>query len=163
LATPADLIKALSPVYIPDAQFKPAFAEKSLPTTAARNKRVVRYILFQLEKHLSGKDYDIDSERYSLEHILPENPEGNWPQFSEEQFEDSVYRLGNMTLLESAINRDIGNLPFPQKRPIYSISQFEITKNIGIDNNDWNLARVAARQLWMANQATSIWRVAQLS
>jgi hypothetical protein len=163
LPQPADLIKALAPVYIPDAQFKPAFAEKSLPTTAARNKRVVRYILFQLEKHLSGAEYDSDSERYSLEHILPENPGDNWPQFSEDEFEDSVYRLGNMTLLEAASNRGIGNLPFKQKKPIYAASQFETTKNIAVDNDDWNPARLAARQSWMANQATSIWRVGQLS
>ncbi|HEY6349337.1 MAG TPA: DUF262 domain-containing protein [Candidatus Angelobacter sp.] len=163
LAQPAALIKALAPVYIPDNQFKPAFAEKSLPTTAIRNRRVVRYILFQLEKHLSGKDYDIESERYSLEHILPENPADNWGQFTEEQFEDSVYRLGNMTLLEASRNRGIGNLPFSRKKPIYAASQFEITKNIAVDNDDWNQARLAARQAWMANQATSIWRVTQLS
>jgi hypothetical protein len=124
---------------------------------------VVRYILFQLEKHLSGAEYDSDSERYSLEHILPENPGDNWPQFSEDEFEDSVYRLGNMTLLEAASNRGIGNLPFKQKKPIYAASQFETTKNIAVDNDDWNPARLAARQSWMANQATSIWRVGQLS
>jgi hypothetical protein len=68
-----------------------------------------------------------------------------------------------MTLLEAASNRGIGNLPFKQKKPIYAASQFETTKNIAVDNDDWNPARLAARQSWMANQATSIWRVGQLS
>lgn len=104
----------------------------------------------------------MDSERYSLEHILPENP-GDWPQFSEEEFEDSVYRLGNLALLEASKNRGMGNLPFNQKKPIYAASQFEITKNIALDNSDWNVSRLAARQTWMAHQATSIWRIAQLS
>jgi hypothetical protein len=163
VAHAADVIRALAPVYLSDDQFKPAFAEKILRTTAARNKNVARYILFQLEKRLSGSEYDVDSERYSLEHILPVNPGANWQQFTDEELEDSVYRLGNMTLLETAANRDIGNLSFSEKKPIYAASQFQITRNIADENSDWNIGRIAARQAWMANQATAIWRVAQLS
>ncbi|HEV2960706.1 MAG TPA: HNH endonuclease family protein [Candidatus Angelobacter sp.] len=135
----ADVIRALAPVYLSDDQFKPAFAEKILRTTAARNKNVARYILFQLEKRLSGSEYDVDSERYSLEHILPVNPGANWQQFTDEELEDSVYRLGNMTLLETAANRDIGNLSFSEKKPIYAASQFQITRNIADENSDWNI------------------------
>jgi hypothetical protein len=158
-----DAIRALSAVYIPDDQFRPAFTEKTLRTTAARNKHIVRYILFRIEKHLSGTDYDLESDRYSLEHILPENPGQNWPQFSEDEAEESTYRLGNMTLLERPANRDIGNLPFLEKKLIYAQSCFAVTKKIATDNNDWSVARVAARQAWMANQATSIWRIAQMA
>ena len=105
----------------------------------------------------------MESERYSLEHILPENPGPNWPQFTDEEAENSIYRLGNMTLLEAAANREIGNLPFTDKKLVYTASQFQITKNIAIENNDWNLSRIAAHQNWMAKQATVIWRVDQLS
>jgi hypothetical protein len=158
-----DVIKALAPVYIPDNQFRPAFTEKILRTTAARNKQVARYILFKTEKYLTGNDYDTDSERYSLEHVLPENPVNNWPQFSEEEFEDSLYRLGNMTLLTTAANRELGNAAFAIKKPGYAKSEFQITRNIAIENDDWNAGRISARQGWLANQATAIWRIAQLS
>jgi hypothetical protein len=158
-----DVIKALAPVYIPDNQFRPAFTEKILRTTAARNKQVARYILFKTEKYLTGNDYDIDSERYSLEHVLPENPANSWPQFSEEEFEDSVYRLGNMTLLTTAANRELGNAAFAVKKLVYAKSEFQITRNIAIENEDWNAGRISARQGWLANQATAIWRIAQLS
>lgn len=163
LARAGDVIKALAPVYIPDNQFRPAFTEKILRTTAARNKQVVRYILFKTEKYLTGKDYDVESERYSLEHVLPENPDNNWPQFSEEEFEENVYRLGNMTLLTTASNRGLGNASFDAKKLVYEKSEFQITRNITIENNVWNADRIAARQGWLANQATAIWRIAQLS
>jgi hypothetical protein len=163
LSRAADVIKALSAVYIPDDQFRPAFTEKVLRTTAPRNKHIVRYVLFRIEKHISGTDYDIESEQYSLEHILPENPGQNWPQFSEEEAEENLYRLGNMTMLERATNRDIGNTSFTDKKGLYASSSFKITKSVAADNSDWNVARVAARQSWMANQATSIWRIAQLA
>ena len=159
----AEVIRALAPVYVPDDQFRPAFTEKTLGTTAARNRHVVRYTLFQLEKRLSGCAYDEDSELYSLEHTLPENPGDNWPHLSEQELENAVYRLGNMTLLERSVNRDIGNLSFPEKKPVYAASQFEITKKVAAENEQWDLSRIAARQAWMASQATSIWRIAQLS
>ena len=158
-----DVIRALAPIYIPDDQFRPAFTEKILRTTAARNKQVVRYILFKIEKYVSGADYDTESERYSLEHILPESPSSNSPQFSEDEFEDSVYRIGNMTLLATASNRGLGNASFDAKKPVYEKSEFQITKNIAIENNEWNSSRIAARQAWLASQAITIWRIAQLS
>lgn len=163
LAGAGEVIRALAPIYISDNQFKPAFTEKIFPTTAARNKRVVRYILFKTEKYITGVDYDTESERYSLEHVLPENPGGNWPQFSEDEFEEMVYRIGNMTLLTTPSNRGLGNVSYEVKRPVYEKSEFQITRNIAIENNEWNTGRISARQGWLANQATTIWRIAQLS
>lgn len=163
LAGAGEVIRALAPIYISDNQFKPAFTEKIFPTTAARNKRVVRYILFKTEKYVTGVDYDTESERYSLEHVLPENPGGNWPQFSEDEFEEMVYRIGNMTLLTTPSNRGLGNVSYEVKRPVYEKSEFQITRNIAIENNEWNTGRISARQGWLANQATTIWRIAQLS
>jgi hypothetical protein len=162
LPTSRDVIRALGQIYIPDDQFRSAFTEKSLRTSAARNKNVVRYILFKLEKHISQIDYDRESPKYNLEHVLPENPQNNWSQFSEEQVDLFVFRLGNMTVLEAEANREIGNLPFEEKRSVYEKSEFEITRKIGTDNTVWNTERISSRQGWMADQATSIWRISQL-
>ena len=158
-----DVIRALAPIYVSDDQFRPAFSEKTLRTTAARNKNIARYVLFQLEKRLSGADYDVESERYSLEHVLPVNPSDSWPQFADEELDEIVYRLGNMTLLETSANRGLGNAAFFEKKAVYMSSQFQITKNVALENSDWNISRISARQAWMANQAITIWRVAQLS
>ena len=57
-----------------------------------------------------------------------------------------------MTLLERSVNRDIGNLSFPEKKPVYAASQFEITKKVAAENEQWDLSRIAARQAWMASQ-----------
>ncbi len=163
LATPAAGVRALAPVYIGDDAFRSAFAEKVLRTTAARNKNIVRYILFQIERHLSGIDHDTDSLVYTVEHILPENPVGNWPEFSDSDAEEFVYRLGNMTLLEAGPNRDIGNAPFDAKRVVYQASGFEITKRVALENERWVPERIGQRQRGMAGHATSIWRLAQLA
>jgi hypothetical protein len=153
----------LAPIYPDDATFKASFAEKTIRTTEPRNRRVVRYILCAIEKHLSGTDHDFASESFNIEHILPQNPEAGWDQFTDEQAEAMVYRLGNMTLMETGPNRDSGNEPFGPKKAKYAESVFSITKKVAEDNAEWNPERIAARQNWMAKQATAIWRVAQLS
>jgi hypothetical protein len=63
---------------------------------------VVRYILFELERQCSGKDFDIENSQISLEHIFPENPSESWSAIDETTQEHLLYRLGNMTLLAAA-------------------------------------------------------------
>ena len=114
-----DVIHALRLIYLSDDSFRNAFTEKQIRTTSSRNKRLVRYILFRVESHVTSRDYDFDSARYSIEHVLPENPKDQWPQFSDIQVEQSVYRLGNMSLLQAGHNRDLGNQSFDAKQQIY--------------------------------------------
>lgn len=98
----------LKPIYISDKRFKTDFSEKILSTTDTRTKKIVRYILCSLEKQLSNIDYDFISDSFNIEHILPENAPDNWGNFSYEESKTLVYRLGNMTLLQSSTNRELG-------------------------------------------------------
>lgn len=162
IADLASLVEALRPVYSSDAAFKAAFASKELKTTQSRNNRIVRYILCNLERQAGGGDHDRDSATFTVEHILPQNANGGWDQFSEIETDANIYRLGNMTLLETSLNRDIGNAAFETKLVAFADSMFETTKKIAVDNDDWTPQRVNARQNAMAKIAISIWRVAQL-
>jgi len=150
----------LRPVYPEDEEFRAAFEEKALRTISHRNNKVVRFILFQLEEHLSGTAFEIESSRYSIEHILPENPsDDEWCQFSEQQEEAFTYRLGNMTLLEANHNRDLGHSGYDEKRLTYRKSDFAMTRNLADKYDRWTVEKICANQRWMAKQATSIWRV----
>ncbi|WP_287128895.1 DUF262 domain-containing protein [Candidatus Cyanaurora vandensis] len=163
LSDAAVVIGALSTIYPSDELFRAAFAGKSLRTTQSRNKRVVRYILCELEKRLTETALDLDSDSVNLEHILPENPETGWEEFSDEDVEVLMHRLGNLTLLKKTVNKNLGNASFAVKKPMYEASGFGITKKIAEDNVNWTPERLAARQTWMANQATAIWRIDRLS
>src|SRR5699024_5471426 len=114
-----DVLTALGEVYPDDRAFKAAFTAKSLKTTNSRNKTVVRYILFALEKQRSGQNFDFESSAYNLEHILPEKPSEDWSHMDENQQERCTYRLGNMTPMEAGDNRDLGNGGFNIKREVY--------------------------------------------
>lgn len=155
------VIQALKPLYDSDKNFKHAFASKNLRTTSSRNKRIVRYILARLEQHLGSAAIDIDSDRFNIEHIMPENLSEAWDQISDYDHTAFLYRLGNFTLLASGENRDIGNAGFEIKRDTYANSGFQISQRIAEENSFWDATRIEAHQQWMANQAAAVWRVGQ--
>jgi hypothetical protein len=163
LASVGEIIRALRPVYPTDEQFRSAFSEKHIRTTSARNRQVARYILFEIERHTANRAFDYTSDKYSIEHILPEHPDENWAAFTDEQADRCVYRIGNMTPLEAAANRDIGNKSYEEKKGIYGQSGFEITQRVALDHLEWTPDRIASRQKWLASQATAIWRLPDLS
>jgi hypothetical protein len=157
-----DVLRALRPVYPSDEQFRSSFAEKQIRTTTARNRQVARYILFEIERQVSGRAFDYTSDKYTIEHILPEHPAENWAEFTDDQADRCVFRVGNMTPLAAGPNRDLGNVPYAGKRPVYEQSEFEITRRLAAENEDWTPERIGARQRWLAAQATAIWRIAEI-
>jgi len=163
LASAASVLDALRTVYPQDDTFRAAFADKSIKTTASRNKKIARYILCRLERQASGQDLEFESANFNLEHILPQNPGDGWEAFDDRDLESMVYRLGNMALLETGQNRDVGNAAFPAKKPVFANSVFSLTRKVAEDNNEWTPPRIEARQKALANIATGVWRIAQLS
>lgn len=155
-------LAAMPSIYPNDAAFRAAFSEKTIRTTQSRNNRVVRYILCALEKHLSGQDYSFTSDSFNIEHVLPQNPQADWDAFSDEEADALVYRLGNMTLMQTGANKDLGNTAYAAKRAAFEQSGFAITRKIATDHAQWSPERIAAHQNWMAAQATAIWRIAQM-
>lgn len=123
---------------------------------------MVRFILCAFEKHLTHQVYEFASDAFSIEHVLPQNAPDNWGGIGNDDAESLLYRLGNMTLLHAGENRDLGSSEYIERRATYQKSGFEITKKLGDEKADWTPERIAARQNWMATQATAIWRIAQL-
>ena len=157
-----DVIKQLQSVYVKDDTFKANFSDKIIKTTASRNKKVVKYILSEIEDKESGIRPDLNDDSYNIEHIFPQNAEAGWDDFSERESVEMVYRLGNMTLCETSLNREMDNLPFTDKKAYLQQSRFIMTQAIS-ENSEWTPRKIQQRQQQMARIATSIWRIDQLS
>lgn len=154
-----DILAKLKEVYPDDAPFKASFADKEFRTTNSRNKKVVRYILFEIERQRSGQTFDFESATYSLEHILPENPSEEWNHIEEAKQDRLIYRIGNMTPLEASRNRELGNASYSFKRAVYAQCCFQITKSIAEHYETWDEAKIEARQHQLASIAAGIWKI----
>lgn len=153
------IANSLISLYPNDNDFKNDFATKSISTK--RGKKIVRYILFSIENHLSQSDYQYEDNPSTIEHILPENGNENYlSEFPQSIHESMVYRLGNYTLLEDDKNRACENLAFQEKKEIFQTSQYVITTEISASN--WTPNSIDRRQDRLANYASSIWRISQL-
>ena len=79
--------------------------------------------------------------------------------FRARRWEAAVYRLGNLTLLESTANRRVGNASFIEKLCAYGQSAYALTRKIPeIAPEQWTLDLLDARQQHLAERAVHLWR-----
>jgi len=86
-------------IYVSDSSFENDFSTKEFKSTS-RNHKIVKYILSKIEIYQHKNEIDSESDLFTIEHILPENADDTWGQFTFEEINRSVYRIGNLTLLE---------------------------------------------------------------
>lgn len=150
--------KDLEKIYVNDDNFVSDFSTKHFKNTT-RNHRIVKYIYSKIEFYKHQNEISWDSDLYTIEHILPESADENWGGFSDEEINRSVFRLGNLTLLEKKLNKEAGVLPFVEKVNLFSQSNSKLT-NVIVDHYDtWNEDKISARQKQLAKEAKSIWRL----
>lgn len=156
LTTASSIAKELKELYTSDKDFKNDFSTTTISTK--RSKKLVRYILFEIENHLAQTDTDFEDSPATVEHILPENAGDDWEvNFPTSIQESLVYRLGNYTLLEDDKNRKCGIKNFQTKKAIYQTSQYTMTKQIVVP--DWTPNTLDNRQTRLSDYATASWRL----
>jgi Protein of unknown function DUF262/Protein of unknown function (DUF1524) len=157
--SPADVFERLKGVYVDDFKFQQDFALLSVDTSGQR-KKLAKFILCRLESDRSSRVCDPDTDPGTVEHILSENPSEAWSaMFSREQWEAAVYRVGNLTLLEAALNRSVGNGEYTDKLSAYAQSTYRITRDVvEIAPEQWTPELLEARQRRLAERAVHIWR-----
>ncbi len=153
------VFEQLQPSYVEDEQFRRNF-ELFEVSTSGQSKHLAKYILCRLEKDLSGRDLDFETDTGTIEHILPENPSDAWATaIPEPEWPKQVYRIGNLTLLENKLNRQVGNGLFPEKIGEFVKSRYHLTLAIATDPpNEWTVAQINSRQEELARRAVHLWR-----
>lgn len=150
------------PIYVNDFNFENDFSTKEFKNTT-RNHKIVKYILSKIEMYLFKNEIDPESDLFTIEHILPENADDTWGDFTFEEINRSVYRIGNLTLLEKKLNREADQKPYAEKLIIFQQSNSMLTKSIPEHFDTWNEDKIAARQRELAKHAKAIWKIQELS
>jgi len=145
-------------LYVSDEEFREAFTKRAIPI-GGQKTRLVRYILFALQKQEFNIDADWETDAATIEHVLPEHPDSSWEQhFPGDLRERNLDRLGNYLLLESKLNsREAANGPYAKKLEVYKKSQYPETKSLSVP--EWTPQAIDLRQGKMGKTATAIWRL----
>ena len=151
-ASCADLLQHLQPHYPNDEVFATNFTHYICPPLA--NSRLGRHIMLALENGKFGGD---DSD-CTLEHILPQNPGNNWPEFDIHNIQNYIWRIGNLTLLDAKSNRESAGWAFSKKKEIYAGSGYAITRDCA-EYGEWMENTIDSRQRKLAKKACGIWNI----
>lgn len=144
-------------LYISDNEFEEAFRFIKTGKT-----QFVRYILARINDRIENSTVRRTefNSRTSIEHIYPKSPTEYWNDrfvTAEEQMLSSS--IGNLTLLESNLNRQVGNESFPYKKEkAYCKSQLGLNEFICSMEN-WLPQDIEGRARYLAKQAAQIWRL----
>lgn len=117
-------------------------------------------MLARLETDAGKRAVDPDTDPGTVEHVLPQNPAGEWADvFQPDRWEAAVDRLGNLTLIERTLNRNVGNAAYPAKRTAYESSAYALTREVaGLAPEEWTPALLEERQRRLAARAVRLWR-----
>ena len=155
-----DIVQGLNDIYLPDEEFRKYFELRSFNTSNSQQRKVVRYILYQLNAQMAGgAEFDFDTDEGTIEHILPESLNDIWREnFKEEQHEKYVYMIGNLTLLEpTKNNKEAADKSFTEKLQVYQSSKYALTSKIEVLS--WTPKMIEHRQVGLAKTACGIWKI----
>jgi hypothetical protein len=158
----AQVFRALKPIYPSDRNFEEAFATKVLKDT-----RKARYLLSKIEEHEHKETQQVagDTRKVNLEHILPKNPSStDWKDtiasIGRDELDDYTYRLGNLALVSSAVNRRVGAQGFERKKEILFEKEEHITfTKMVAGYPSWLRADIEDRQRKLAKRAVRVWHI----
>jgi uncharacterized protein with ParB-like and HNH nuclease domain len=158
-----------------DEAFSAAFT-----TRTSRDTRMQAYVMRSLCYGITGSDVTTSRYEVSVEHIAPQNPLQEISQYWYDMvapkesvgdgpnYEDFVYKWGNITILEKKLNSSVGcnvwsikreGKPNAENNPKYKgyrASNIEVTKHL-LNLENWTAKLIEERSEWIASQALLYW------
>jgi hypothetical protein len=105
----------------------------------------------------------VERSGFPIEHILPQKWKDNWPVSTpeeEQRRQAHVHRLGNLTLLTSALNSKVSNGPWETKRnALMKHNTIKLTGRLVEDVAGWDEDRIDERTAILIDALLEIWPV----
>ena len=152
----SDLRDSLSSIIPQDKGFKEQF--KIANVSKAKN---ARYYLAAIENFKRGENnpellVNLNPDSVNLEHILPQNPENNYPEFTKEQHSSYYKKIGNLTLMKTKENNEFKSSKFNDKKLKFKESELWITNSLS-ELSKWDIEEIEKRQNELAELAIETW------
>lgn len=150
-------LRGLAPT---DTSFEEEF--RLLQVTSAPK---AKYFLYTLEQQANSASIAGDgplADGINLEHVLPQSTTATgWPAFDPmkpQERKDFVFNIGNLCLIETALNDKMGAKPFKDKKSEIAKSKYALTAVVA-SGADWTSTEIETRARSLARQAITAWKL----
>lgn len=129
----------------------------------------LRMVLEAVEDHLrspKAEEQHVVRGRLTIEHLMPQTWEINWPAEAHEPSELArarrsrlIHTLGNLTLVNNKLNPALSNSPWDSKRhEIQKHSVLQLNRHLlEAYWEEWTEDTIRQRSSWLASQIIQIW------
>jgi uncharacterized protein with ParB-like and HNH nuclease domain len=154
ILSPRGVIKSIRDRTVREDEFKESFIrfETKTPDIARHILKAIWY----WNNRGGLLDITKDNSIANLEHIMPQTLSDDWLGY-ESIHAEYLYRIGNMTILESPLNKQAQNRSFEYKKTFYQNSDFKMTKDLS-NYSEWSKEVIKERQESFYNIACRIWQ-----
>jgi len=121
----------------------------------------------QYDDHHKGEPIEaIDYDRLQIEHVLPRKWKEYWPVDTsdpgekillEQERQDHLHRIGNLTLVSGSLNLELSNDPWKQKTKELEKHSFLRLNARLRQEEEWNEEAIRRRGEWLAKMVSRIW------
>lgn len=131
------------------------FTEQYLYDQVDNKTSLVRYLLYKYNIKTEGQDLSLDEFRnLQVEHIFSVNPNFSFKQYGFEKtetYELEISKLGNLAILEKAINKEVNNLAPIDKLGGYQKSKINMNAKLLGEIKTFNKDAIQARSEKLIN------------
>lgn len=121
-------------------------------------KSQAQYVMREIGNKLQSGTRAVEMGKTSIEHIFPEHAKkAEWPNY--DSMQPLIWHIGNLSLLEPKINKDVGNKSFKEKLGKYPGSEIVMTKAIAGKYTEWNEYNVKKRAISLVKTIDQIWKI----
>lgn len=154
-----------------DAEFVEFLRNTSLYGTVSQPRLVMALAAVEASLYSSKTDVPELATALSLEHLMPQTWETNWPlldsdggELSEDALEEAtaerwkrIHRLGNLTIVTSPLNSELSNGAWVHKRKALNAESKLLLNARLADEEIWDEAAIDARGEWIADVLAKTW------
>jgi hypothetical protein len=134
-------------------EFEVDFADIGYAEGLEKNKKLVQYMLARIDAYFE-KGLPIDYEQMTIEHLASQNPrEGHTIP------PECVQQIGNLLLVSTDLNVQLGNKAFASKKKILESSRVWLD-DVVKDASDWGVPEIERRTKLLAHLAYhNVWPI----
>ena len=122
------------------------------------NGSLCRFLLLDIE---NGDDKEtLNPSSLTIEHIMPQKLSADWNYISQEEHEEYLHTLGNLSV--TGYNSELSNKSFKEKREIIKDSKAVVLNKDVIDKDTWTIDDIKQRAKRMASIIMDRYKIEQV-